>query len=111
MQKSPRIDTSELPHGKTVKIRDRAYLDSFKGRPCMICGATDTTVAAHIRKGGDGGMGLKPSDNLVMPLCYAHHMEQSRAEESFWRKYCGWRIERARAEAMELYEEWKNEQR
>jgi hypothetical protein len=43
---------------------------------------------AHVRRGTDGGTGLKPSDCWVVPLCHAHHMEQHMmGEQSFEGRY------------------------
>lgn len=52
---------------------------------CAGCGAVDVE-AAHLRIGTSGGMGLKPSDRWVLPLCHAcHHGEQhQKGERSFW---------------------------
>lgn len=44
--------------------------------------------AAHVRKGTDGGLGVKPSDCWVIPLCAAHHAEQhALGEDTFAAKY------------------------
>lgn len=57
-----------------MNLRDRA-----RGQPCYarfqgICnGNNETVVLAHLRIGGVGGMGLKPSDNVAMPCCAACH--------------------------------------
>ena len=41
--------------------------------------------AAHVRMGTDGGMGVKPSDCYVVPLCAYHHRRQHQiGEEIFW---------------------------
>jgi hypothetical protein len=43
---------------------------------------------AHVRRGSDGGTGLKPSDRFVISLCNAHHAEQHRIGEwAFEQKY------------------------
>ena len=50
----------------------------------------DTVQAAHIRKGVPleykGGMGIKSSDCMAVPLCYnCHNNEQHRrGEQNFW---------------------------
>lgn len=38
--------------------------------------------AAHVRRGGDGGTGMKPGDDRVIPLCTHHHREQHQIGES-----------------------------
>ncbi len=58
---------------------------------CAGCGVFGTVYdpleAAHYRIGTNGGMGLKPSDRWLLPLCYkCHHCEQhQKGERSFWR--------------------------
>jgi hypothetical protein len=43
---------------------------------------------AHVRRGTDGGVALKPSDRWVISLCVKHHMEQHRlGEQTFETKY------------------------
>ena len=70
---------------KNKPLRDRKYLDSFRGAACWACGAQDgTVVAAHIRHGMAGGMGLKPDDSLTHPLCGKCHAEQGKGEFEFW---------------------------
>ncbi len=50
-----------------------------RGRPCLvripnICdGGGETTVLAHIRRGGVGGMGLKPPDLCAVWACAPCH--------------------------------------
>lgn len=61
--------------------------------PCVICGGTGVQ-AAHIRYGQRGGIGLKPGDDHITPLCHFHHAEQHHfttgekteksAEEKWW---------------------------
>lgn len=69
--------------------RDRKYLDSLRGEPCLLCGATPSDPA-HIRYGSGAGVGMKPADWYAVPLCHAHHSEQHRiGEVTFWHKYAG----------------------
>jgi hypothetical protein len=37
---------------------------------------------AHVRRGTDGGTGIKPSDKWVISLCAHHHHEQHRTGEA-----------------------------
>lgn len=44
---------------------------------------------AHTRIGTDGGMGMKPGDNWVIPLCSKAHREQHAIGElCFQERYC-----------------------
>ena len=71
---------------KNKRLRDRKYLNSMRDEACWACEAQDgTVVAAHIRHGMAGGMGLKPDDSLTYPLCRECHAEQGRVGEfEFW---------------------------
>ena len=43
---------------------------------------------AHVRRGTDGGQGLKPSDRFCLSLCAHHHAEQHRiGEPAFEERY------------------------
>lgn len=70
---------------KNKPIRDPAYLKSFRDAACYACGAQDgTVVAAHIRHGLAGGIGMKPDDSLTLPLCGGCHALQGASEVKFW---------------------------
>ena len=101
---------------KTTRIRDRKYLDSFRGAACWACGAQDgTVVAAHIRHGMAGGMALKPDDSLTLPLCAGCHAMQGASETKFWQvvyskvKYAEG-IDVAKEAAIRRYYKWKEKQ-
>mgnify|MGYP003627783575 FL=1 len=65
-------------------IRDKNYLKFIRGLECVVCG-NPHVEAAHLRMNTDGGMGMKPSDCWVLPLCSAHHRLQHHiGEEKFW---------------------------
>ena len=52
-----------------------AYLDWIRTLECTVCGSRQNVQAAHMR-GLDklsGGMGLKPDDLYVIPLCAECH--------------------------------------
>ena len=70
--------------------KSKKYLDYIRSLPCCICGGIDTE-AAHIRTSSlahektHTGMGEKPSDIWVLPLCNRHHRAQhDTAEWAFW---------------------------
>ena len=71
---------------KQPRIRDEKYRRYIAEQPCLICGGTDVQ-ASHIRIGQEGGMGLKPGDDLVWPLCVAHHAEFDAGQREFIHKY------------------------
>ena len=70
-------------------IRCPQFLQHVRGYNCA-CVENDPTgcggkiQAAHVRRGSDGGAGMKPGDNFAIPLCEWHHHEQhSIGEQSF----------------------------
>ena len=71
---------------KTPILRDKKYTDSFKipgKHRCLITGA-EMPDGAHIRH-GFYGMGIKPGDDLIIPLAHRLHAEQHlMGEERFW---------------------------
>ena len=68
------------------KIRSRIHLQFVSQHGCTICSRTDVQ-SAHIRYTG-AGMGMKPCDSFVVPLCIEHHQEQhSMNERMFWHLY------------------------
>lgn len=42
------------------------------------------TEAAHVRIRTNGGTGIKPSDEFVVPLCSNCHRTQHGGERTFW---------------------------
>ena len=62
--------------------RSRPYLKYVAEKGCMVC--RRPAVAHHWRKGTDGGIGLKPSDFYVIPLCYICHDELHRFGVKSW---------------------------
>jgi hypothetical protein len=56
---------------------------------CSVPGCRRTPIeCAHVRSGGDGGMGMKPSDKWTISLCGFHHREQHRiGEREFERRH------------------------
>ena len=70
----------------TKPIRSKVHLKFVSEHGCTICGRTDVQ-SAHIRYTG-AGVGLKPCDSFVVPLCIDHHQEQqSMNERMFWHLY------------------------
>lgn len=77
---------SLLKFPKDKRLRNKAHLQFVSSLPCVICRKNECE-AAHIRKGTDGGIGLKPSDCYVVPLCRGCHLTQHKwGELSFWGK-------------------------
>ena len=77
------------------KVRCAAHLAFIRGHDCLIRHRTghwcDGKVeAAHVRRGTDGGVGIKPSDIWTVPLCSIAHAQQHRIGERGFER--NWRI-------------------
>ena len=72
-------------------LRDKKYLDNIRTLPCCVCGNPPRSEAAHVRKGSNAGIGQKPHDNRVLPLCTKCHAEQHNVGElRFWYPFGGY---------------------
>lgn len=72
--------------------RSPAHLSFVRSHECCVPGCDRRPIeAAHVRIGGQGGMGFKPPDWCAISLCggpEGHHSEQHRiGERSFQEKY------------------------
>ena len=103
---------------KSKPLRDRKYLNSFRDSRCFACGMRDSTVvAAHIRH-GFYGLGIKPGDDLTLPLCAKCHAEEGANEKAFWQRHFGgpgvinrdMAVEWAKVCARRHYKMWKEKQ-
>lgn len=69
---------------------DPAYLAYVRTLPCLICRRPGPSDPAHLRSAArqygkpHTGMGEKPDDRWVLPLCRTHHSEQHRNNELAW---------------------------
>ena len=67
-----------------------AHLDFIRSLPCIVCGDNTSTEAAHVRYTDrsvakpNAGIGAKPSDVFVVPLCGQCHREQHMSMERHW---------------------------
>jgi hypothetical protein len=75
---------------RTARRHDNTHLDFVRGLPCCVCGDNTATEAAHIRYSDPRiakpitGIGIKPDDRFVVPLCGRHHREQHQFNEREW---------------------------
>lgn len=60
---------------KDNPIRNKKYRDWVEELPCSVCQVEPAGDHHHIIGVGDGKMGGKACDLLVMPLCRGHHTE------------------------------------
>lgn len=97
--KVPRPDTafSLDPSRKRQGGRrvEKGHLAFVRSLPCVVCGSRQGVESAHIRMPsimhgkGKTGMGTKPDDVFVTPLCAACHRTDSDSqhngsESAFW---------------------------
>ena len=72
-----------FPKPKTFQSKE--YLDFIKGLSCCVCPISKEIDAHHTRA---GGMGMKCSDHLTVPLCRFHHREAHQiGRNTFQEKY------------------------
>lgn len=77
-----------------MRHRSEKHLSWIRGLPCVVCRNNTATEAAHVRL-ADGrvgkpitGIGIKPDDCWVVPLCHTHHAQQhEKGEIGFWFNY------------------------
>lgn len=73
------------------RIEDAAHLASIRKMPCLVCGRPGPSDPAHIRSASRQygkrltGLGEKPSDQWVLPMCRRCHEDQHR-----WGNELGW---------------------
>jgi len=94
---------------KTV-IRNPKYLQKVREMACVVTNRPGPSDPAHIRHGLGGGMGMKPGDNLVLPLSHEMHRDQHQiGERRFWLKAMqmngDFMMECVKAYARQLYNE------
>ncbi len=102
-----------------------SYLEWIRTLPCVLCGDDVTTEAAHLRMAIPWlgkpitGMGIKPDDVWVLPLCHGHHARQHMdGETKFWgaMRQPGvmclalWRVKFDRQAACDMIRTWSGEE-
>lgn len=86
-----------------MKLRDEKHLAWIKTLPCCVWNRPAPSDPAHIRKGSYSGVGQKPDDFLVVPLCHElHHLQHNIGEVTFWNTHGG--LLNAKKLAMDLYD-------
>ncbi len=84
-----------MAHKDETVIRCPQHLQWVRGHECSIAGTvgilgnvihkcSGNIEAAHVRRGGNAGTGIKPGDDRAIPLCSgAHRQQHSIGELSF----------------------------
>ena len=94
---------------KQQRVRDRKYLDSVRDGVCILTN-TPNPDPSHIRYGCLSA-GMKPGDDLVLPLNHAlHGMSHNIGEVKFWRNHITDEVlmNALKALAREEYAKWKS---
>lgn len=63
------------------RFRSPAHRNFVRDHACCVCGSYERIEVAHVRKGTDGGLSMKPGDYWCISLCADHHAEQHRIGE------------------------------
>ncbi len=72
------------------RVKNEAHLQFIRSLFCVICGDNTSVEAAHLRAGNmdygkrETGLGEKPSDMWVLPVCSKHHRDQHKGCERSW---------------------------
>jgi hypothetical protein len=76
---------------RTARRHDENHLQFIRGLPCIRCLNDTATEAAHLRRADARiakpitGIGIKPDDRFVLPLCGKDHRRQHAiGEKNFW---------------------------
>lgn len=80
---------------KSPRVENGQHLKAIRELPCCVCGTRKEIEAAHIRMANrrlgklEAGIGAKPDDAWVTPLCAAHHRllpnsQHNVGEANFW---------------------------
>ena len=74
---------SKMGIRQAPQIRCPAHLQWVRGHECSVQNndCLGKVEAAHVRDGTDCGLGVKPSDIFVVPLCSWHHRQQHNVGE------------------------------
>jgi hypothetical protein len=72
---------------RSLRWRSPSHLNFIRSFHCSINGCQDMPIeCAHVRYGSGAGMGQKPDDWRVVPLCRTHHAQQHTVgEQTFWK--------------------------
>jgi len=85
-QCGPALLEATLPHGYSRRIRDRNHLRFVANQLCLKC-ARWPSDSHHVTFAQPRAMGMKVSDQFVVPLCRLHHRDvhHARNELAWWR--------------------------
>lgn len=82
----PDSPLTHISRPKGLRWRNEPFLRWVKTQACACCGQP-ADDAHHLIGWGQGGMGIKAHDFLVIPLCRKHHTELHNDPVTFERNY------------------------
>lgn len=80
-----RVPSTRPVRQREPRVPDKKRLAYIRTLPCLVCNAPPPSEAAHLRIGHVGGTGIKPPDDLVVPLCRRDHGLETKGPPIFWR--------------------------
>ena len=75
---------------RTARRHDKTHLDFIRQLMCLTCGDNTSVEAAHVRMADSRigkpitGIGIRPDDRFVVPLCGRCHRHQHSTSERIW---------------------------
>lgn len=73
---------------REARFRSQRHLRHIRSHACVMCDCEAPIEAAHVRLGGNGGMGFKPDDFNAVALCGGpdgcHQRQHTIGERTFW---------------------------
>ena len=74
--------TEVITRFRTPPVRSARHLELVRFLPCCVPGCWSRDIDAHhVRRAGNSGTGVKPSDAHAVPLCASHHLALHRDGE------------------------------
>ncbi|QIG28425.1 DUF968 domain-containing protein [Leclercia adecarboxylata] len=86
LQVDPESPQTQMKRPKRARWDNPRFLSWVKKQPCECCGRP-ADDPHHLIGWGQGGMGTKAHDSLVIPLCRQHHTELHNDPVKFERKH------------------------
>jgi hypothetical protein len=87
------------------------YIDWIKTLACSVCADDTKTDPHHLIADGQGIMGGKSPDSLLMPLCRKHH-DELHDDVLFWEiSYGRQEVHICKAHRLAAYQGWRMEQK
>ena len=100
-----KMEINQFPKPRKGR-RNRKYLAFGALHPCIYCGAHGPNQAHHDREIGPCGMGSKPSDSYIVPICPSCHDHLHNKSREYHEMSLTIGREERMAVMIELLDEW-----